>query len=164
MILMRMLKGIGLLILGGIASVLIVCLLIIGFLAFGVEFAFIIALIAAVTLTVHLLRKYGRLPERGRTVIRVEPDVPLYWHDCDHCTKGVQTLYLGAWGPIPKHLRITQDGVRMFQPPRGNARNCTHCRGRGGYLLPYRPRNEEGEELAIGPASAEEIAQFNETE
>src|SRR5260370_10337644 len=53
--------------------------------------------------------------------------------DCTRCTAGIQTLYDGDWGPIPTHLRIVQEDVDTFEPPRANSRKCSSCMGRGWY-------------------------------
>lgn len=143
MIFMRMLKGMVLSAVTIVLGLILLVLLGIGLLYWGVPFAFTVGLIVTVSFLGFLVLRYGRAPERGKTVIRIEPLEGLFWHDCNDCTAGTQALLGGRWGPIPPGMRMTRNGVRMFMPPLGNVRDCSECRGRGGFLLPYPPEAKE---------------------
>jgi hypothetical protein len=142
MVVRRMLLGIVLLTVGTIVSLLFAAMLIYGIAKFGVIVAVIAVLLVVILLTVLVVKvALERNGTRWNTVTRLTADEPLYEHPCTHCSGGAQTLYGGEWVPIPMHLRIIQDGVRTFEPPRGNVRSCPECNGRGSFLLPYPPQD-----------------------
>lgn len=130
-----------------LTEVVLIGLVIYGRLYWG-WFGFALALIVFVAVS---LPNVARRLSRSRLTTRAFQNHSYVDVKCPHCTVGMQVLrtHGGAnvWGPIPVHIRIAQQGSRIFHPRQANVRNCLQCGGKG-----FRPTK-----IIPGEAALEEI-------
>jgi len=69
---------------------------------------------------------------------------------CKRCTAGAQWWNGKHWGPIPKHARMTQQGVSTFEPKQANIRKCPHCQ-LGGHWTDRGLQEARTNEIEQGP-------------
>jgi hypothetical protein len=111
-------------------------------------FGFALSLVVFVAIT---LPNVARRLSRSRLTVKAYQDFAYADVKCPHCTVGVQVLTKKGWGKIPMHIRIAQEGSRIFHPRQANIRNCPECSGKGFRPVKIIKGHSEREEIAWPP-------------